>query len=149
MTLYLYLYLHRAVSGERCGLLQILETNRDSGRVGEAAISNSKRVAESKWIGRDKRWLESKSQEISSLIEEPSVWWKGEVKIKSLAGTVWLWREKKGSNQFLLPQMLKTVIESTYQKSQFENQSLSFLLDWIKNWWSTQRLSLLGPQSHF
>ena len=149
MTLYLYLYLHRAVSGERCGLLQILETNRDSGRVGEAAISNSKRVAESKWIGRDKRWLESKSQEISSLIEEPSVWWKCEVKIKSLAGTVWLWREKKGSNQFLLPQMLKTVIESTYQKSQFENQSLSFLLDWIKNWWSTQRLSLLGPQSHF
>ena len=74
LRLYLRLYLPRAVSGERCGLLQILETNRDSGRVGEAAISNSKRVAESKWIGRDKRWLESKSQEISSLIEEAVRW---------------------------------------------------------------------------
>ena len=47
LYLYLRLYLHWAVSGERCGLLQILETNRDSGG-GEAAISNSKRVAESK-----------------------------------------------------------------------------------------------------
>ena len=48
LRLYLRLYLHRVVSRERCGLLQILETNRDSGGVGEAAISNSKRVAESK-----------------------------------------------------------------------------------------------------